>query len=101
MNARIRELKEQAWEYTMAVHDGLIVPPLDKEVWPVDKVFDEKFAELIVQECITQCEQVATAADAKSKSKFVTDDGRMLHEGMWGGAKNCSGQIKQHFGVRE
>ena len=85
----------------MAVHDGLIVPPLDKEVWPVDKVFDEKFAELIVQECIAQCEQVATAADAKSKSKFVTDDGRMLHEGMWGGAKNCSGQIKQHFGVAE
>jgi hypothetical protein len=61
----------------------------------------EKFAELIVQECITQCEQVATAADAKSKSKFVTDAGRMLHEGMWGGAKNCSGQIKQHFGVEE
>ena len=51
MNERIRELKEQAWEYTMAVHDGLIVPPLDKEVWPVDKVFDEKFAELIVREC--------------------------------------------------
>ena len=101
MNERIRELKEQAWEYAMAVHDGLIVPPLDKEVWPVDKVFDEKFAELIVQECIAQCEQVATAADAKSKSKFVTDDGRMLHEGMWGGAKNCSGQIKQHFGVAE
>jgi hypothetical protein len=61
----------------------------------------EKFAQLIVQECIAQCEQVATAADAKSKSKFVTDDGRMLHEGMWGGAKNCSGQIKQHFGVEE
>jgi hypothetical protein len=59
----------------------------------------EKFAELIVRECIAQCEQVATAADAKSKSKFVTDDGRMLHEGMWGGAKNCSVQIKQHFGV--
>jgi hypothetical protein len=56
---------------------------------------------LIVRECIAQCEQVATAADAKSKSKFVTDDGRMLHEGMWGGAKNCSGQIKQHFGVEE
>jgi hypothetical protein len=61
----------------------------------------ERFAELIVRECIAHCEQVATAADAKSKSKFVTDDGRMLHEGMWGGAKNCSGQIKQHFGVAE
>jgi hypothetical protein len=61
----------------------------------------ERFAELIVGECVAQCEQVATAADAKSKSKFVTDAGRMLHEGMWGGAKNCSGQIKQHFGVAE
>jgi hypothetical protein len=84
MNERIKELESQCWE---ARQYG---PP-----W-----FDtEKFAELIVQECITQCEQVATAADAKSKSKFVTDAGRMLHEGMWGGAKNCSGQIKQHFGV--
>jgi hypothetical protein len=82
MNERIRELAEQAgYDMDMQQH--------------------QKFAELIVQECIAQCEQVATAADAKSKSKFVTDDGRMLHEGMWGGAKNCSGQIKQHFGVAE
>jgi hypothetical protein len=86
MNERIKELESQCWE---ARQYG---PP-----W-----FDyKKFAELIVRECIAQCEQVATAADAKSKSKFVTDDGRMLHEGMWGGAKNCSGQIKQHFGVAE
>lgn len=52
MNERIKELKKQAWEYAMAVHDGHIVPPLDKEVWPMDKVFDEKFAELIVQDII-------------------------------------------------
>jgi len=82
MNKRIQQLAEQAgYDMDMQQH--------------------QKFAELIVQECIAQCEQVATAADAKSKSKFVTDDGRMLHEGMWGGAKNCSGQIKQHFGVAE
>jgi hypothetical protein len=90
MNERIRELREQATRTAM---------------WPGDpeagELNAEKFAELIVQECIAQCEQVATAADAKSKSKFVTDDGRMLHEGMWGGAKNCSGQIKQYFGVAE
>jgi hypothetical protein len=90
MNERIKELREQATRTAM---------------WPGDpeagELNAEKFAELIVQECIAQCEQVATAADAKSKSKFVTDDGRMLHEGMWGGAKNCSGQIKQHFGVAE
>jgi hypothetical protein len=59
----------------------------------------EKFAELIVQECITQCEQVATDANAMTKSKFVTDAGLVLHEGAWGGAKNCSEQIKLHFGV--
>ena len=92
MNERIRELAEQA--------------KAESSQWlgskpAITMTYDEleKFAELIVQECIAQCEQVATAADAKSKSKFVTDDGRMLHEGMWGGAKFCSGQIKQHFGV--
>jgi hypothetical protein len=90
MNERILQLAKQAG--------------LDDDMFPLDEWDNpelEKFAELIVQECIVQCEQVATAADAKSKSKFVTDDGRMLHEGMWGGAKNCSGQIKQHFGVEE
>ena len=94
MNERIQQLAEQA--------------KAESSQWlgskpAITMTYDEleKFAELIVQECIAQCEQVATAADAKSKSKFVTDDGRMLHEGMWGGAKNCSGQIKQHFGVAE
>jgi hypothetical protein len=92
MNERIQELAEQA---------TTIVDMVGPQGYTSSYAnFNrEKFAELIVRECIAQCEQVATAADAKSKSKFVTDDGRMLHEGMWGGAKNCSGQIKQHFGV--
>ena len=76
MNERIKELKKQAWEYTMAVHDGHIVPPLDKEVWPVDKVFDEKFAELIVRECA----EVA-----------------IEHTDFWG--KDVAQEIKEHFGV--
>jgi len=90
MNERIRQLLNQA---------GIYQPDRFDAIDGSNQM--EKFAELIVRECIAQCEQVATAADAKSKSKFVTDDGRMLHEGMWGGAKNCSGQIKQHFGVAE
>lgn len=57
----------------------------------------ELFAQLIVTECIAQCEQVAADADAMTKSKFVTDAGRRLHEGMWGGAKNCGAGIKEHF----
>jgi hypothetical protein len=94
MNEQIQELIKQA---TVEVRSHGAFGETERYT----KLDPEKFAELIVQECIAQCEQVATAADAKSKSKFVTDDGRMLHEGMWGGAKNCSGQIKQHFGVAE
>jgi len=59
----------------------------------------EKFAELIVQECINCCDEVANEADAMKDSKFVTDAGRMLHEGMWGGATNSAVTIKNRFGV--
>jgi hypothetical protein len=61
--------------------------------------FADRFAELIVRECMAQCEQVAEDADAMAKSTFVTDVGRMIHEGAWGGAKNCGVQIQTHFGV--
>ena len=74
MNERIKELKKQAWEYAMAVHDGHIVPPLDKEVWPIDKVLDEKFAELIVGECMTiakNWEDELENADSVSESNAV------------------------------
>jgi len=64
MNERIKELKKQAWEYAMAVHDGLVVPPLNKEVWPIDKVLDEKFAELIVEEC-ADIARLNTRVDSK------------------------------------
>ena len=89
MNERIQELKEQAWEYAMAVHDGHIVPPLDKEVWPMDKVFDEKFAELIVRECLGCCEQVISDPVPKSVDTWLN------------GGSQCIDEIKQHFGVEE
>ena len=82
MNERIQELKEQAWEYAMAVHGGHIVPPLDKEVWPMDKVFDEKFAELIVRECI---DLVEGYTKQRTHTTFY----------------KAEEQIKQHFGVEE
>jgi len=53
----------------MAVHDGHIVPPLNKEVWPVDKVFDEKFAELIVRECCVTAD--ANIDDSKYPSYWI------------------------------
>ena len=86
----IKRIKLPAEQATTRIdpiaHDGVC--------WDFDK---EKFAQLIVAECIAQCEKVAADADTMAKSKFVTDAGRMLHEGMWGGATNSGAQIKQHF----
>jgi hypothetical protein len=96
MNERIQELAEQAG---LEFDDDLSLEP--EPIYYTTQKDLKKFAELIVQECITQCEQVATDANAMTKSKFVTDAGLVLHEGAWGGAKNCSEQIKQHFGVEE
>ena len=91
MNERIQAIKNQCWVYRHWDKNG--------ERW-VDRHVDlDKFAELIIQECIAQCEYVANDADEMSKSDFVTDAGRMLHKGIWGGAKNCSGRIKYHFEV--
>ena len=90
MNERIDELMIQAgarFEFLHGVH--------------YDDFQYRKFAELIVQECIAQCEQVAADAYVMADSKYVTDMGRHLHEGMWGGAKNCTAQIREHFGVEE
>jgi len=88
MNERIKLLAEQAFnEANNGSINNIKIP----------KEFVEKFAQLIVTECIAQCEKVASDADDMAKSKFVTDAGRMLHEGMWGGATNSGAQIKQHF----
>lgn len=87
MNERIEELKKQAWEYTMAVHDGLVVPPPEKPVWPVDEVYEEKFAELIVRECVIRAERewIRNGSDTEH-NKAIT-----------GVIKS----IKEHFGVKE
>lgn len=94
MNQRIKDIADQCYYDDNVRPDGSRIS--EQEFIIFDK---QKFAELIVRECIAQCEYVANDADEMSKSDFVTDAGRMLHKGMWGGAKNCSGRIKYHFGV--
>jgi hypothetical protein len=84
MNDRLKEIMLEA---------GYAAPEIAKRA--------QVLAELIVRDCMAQCEQVAEDADFVAKSDFVTDAGRQIHEGMWGGAKNCAVMIKQHFGVVE
>ena len=91
MNERIKEISAHSFVKIPTLTHGVLVKLTDVE----------KFAELIVKECMAQCERVATDADAMTKSEFVTDAGRQLYEGMWGGANNCASWIKEHFGVEE
>ena len=77
MNEKIRELAEQA--------NWLFADKVTGEFTDYDKRI-QKFAELIVAECIG-----------------VVEGGRFLHDQAPTAlfAKECSGAIKRHFGVEE
>jgi hypothetical protein len=78
MNDRIRELAEQA--KFMAEEDINRQISYNTEL----KAFAEKFAELIVRECINQC---AHAPD--------------VSEDWYQGVKWVANEIAQHFGIEE
>lgn len=73
MNERIKELAEQANLITHKVPNGLAHLHTEQDV--------EKFAELIVRECIQVCNSRAGNSDYNT--------GRM----------HCASDIKEHFGI--
>jgi hypothetical protein len=75
MNERIRELAEQATTYIEPTSNS-------GEGWIFDK---EKFAELIVEECIVQI-QLTTARDPQTSVQYRQSVGH-IH------------RIRQHFGI--
>ena len=70
MNERIEDLAEQANLKLDELPDDTFIPL-------------EKFAELIVRECVKVCHKMAEDSDS-----YVVHDG-----------DTCAEQIKQHFGV--
>ena len=73
MNERIKEIEKQCWSHRV---DGALV---DGQLH-----FDtEKFAELIVQECIAICQDIDGEEDAMARC----------------GRQDCVAEIKEHFGV--
>jgi len=75
MNERIKELVRES---------NLDVYGLGKERYKWEYTV-EKFAELIVRECVEVCHKMAEDSDS-----YVVHDG-----------DTCAEQIKQHFGVEE
>ena len=75
MNQRIKLLIEQATtRIDPTAHDGVC--------WDFDK---EKFAELIVQECVAICQDTDGEDNIDARS----------------GRQDCAVEIKEHFGVEE
>ena len=80
MNERIKELAADARGQMV------VLTTVDDEQWRQHEEFVEKFAELIVKECVN-----------------VVDGGSFLHDQAPTAifAKECSAAIKRHFGVEE
>jgi hypothetical protein len=76
MNEQIKQLAEQALEYAEK-NQSADIP----RHW--FRLYNEKFAELIVAECIAQC---WTVSELESKGFVVSE---------------CSKRIRKHFGVEE
>ena len=95
MNERIKELIKQAGDYVNEVYTPPVRSKTPGKIWEDGHVgwytqFNEKFAELIVEECID------IAINASSDTNFITGiseaDKRAL---------SIAVEIRNHFGVEE
>ena len=92
MNERIKELMKEANKDIT----------LGKPFWPALEEFSEKFAELIVRECVDICNQ-ATLQNQDTLSKLNTDElaEKMIIHGSINQAQKLGKGIREHFGVEE
>jgi len=80
LNERIQKLAEQAKEYATTRH------PVSNITLSVNSdLFEQKFAELIVRECVAICQDMDGEDNIDAKS----------------GRQDCAVEIKEHFGVKE
>jgi hypothetical protein len=89
MNKRIIQLSKQAGDYVNETYTGPVRSKTPGKIWEDGHVgwhtqFNEKFAELIVQECID------IAQDRAAFDGFPPND-----------VNHIIDEIKQHFGVEE
>ena len=76
MNERIRQLAEQA-----GITTNLDTNYFERDIGKWLEYYSEKFAELIVEECVAQC---WTVSESESKGSVVSE---------------CAKRIRKHFGV--
>lgn len=59
------------------------------------------FGELIVKDCKDLCSEIRNDALVQKKSEYLTAAGKMIYEGVYGGATNCGFAIQNRFGEEE
>jgi hypothetical protein len=91
MNERIEKFSEQARQYA----DSMYPSGLDIAKW--GPAYQEKFAELIVEECVELCETAAYAPRPALNPTPVEQYAFIIGEGNM--AVNLAKQIRKHFGV--
>jgi hypothetical protein len=97
MNERFRQLAEQA-EKTYTYKD---FSPDGGEVTKQEKTVDlEKFAELIVRECVTMCEETQAGYFKHRKAADDFQDKNIYAEGE-AACDVIKYKMKKHFGVEE
>jgi hypothetical protein len=89
MNERIKELSAIAKNLT--TDDAIHLSRIHNRTLSLDElgeIFEQKFAELIVRECMMLCGAVSGAAQVTRPNDAFGD-----------GAEKCKALINQHFGV--
>lgn len=61
----------------------------------------DEFAQLLLLKCIDIAEAQAMQSTRLVHSGFLTEHGKMLHEGMFGGAMNVAVGIRERFDLWE
>ena len=87
MNERIQELAKQAYIADASRNPNWKFKPETELLLKQLSGFNEKFAELIVEECIGCCEQVISDPVPESVDTWLN------------GGEQCIQEIKQHFGL--
>lgn len=96
MNERIRELAKKAGDYVNEVYTPPVRSKTPGKIWEDGHIgwheqFHEKFAELIILECVQQCESLADIAENINSGEIARKTKAT--------AQSCGKMIKLRFGV--
>lgn len=95
MNSNIQSLAEQAGDFYREKSYMFPAPVVD----PIPGEFLEKFAELLVKECMSFCDETSEAYLKHRKRVYDFNEKNILAEGE-SVADALKGKMKQHFGIK-